>query len=197
MLTTMTPHDYLAFREQLGSASGFQSLQYRLLEFRMGAKDPFMMKPHAHRPEAHAALQAALEAPSIYDEALRLLARRGHPIPAEVLARDAAKPHQSHPAVVAAWAAIYSAGEAEMDLYELAEELVDLEDSFGTWRFRHMRTVERIIGHRRGTGGSAGVVLPEGGAGTSLLPRALRGAHGHRPIRRKEPSPLAPMLFTL
>ena len=88
VLTTMTPHDYLAFREQLGSASGFQSLQYRLLEFRMGAKDPFMMKPHAHRPEAHAALQQALEAPSVYDEALRLLARRGHPIPAEVLARD-------------------------------------------------------------------------------------------------------------
>jgi tryptophan 2,3-dioxygenase len=157
VLTTMTPHDYLAFREQLGSASGFQSLQYRLLEFRMGAKDPFMLKPHAHRPEARAALQAALEAPSIYDEALRLLARRGHPIPAEVLARDLREPHQSHPAVVAAWAAIYAAGEAEMDLYELAEELVDLEDSFSTWRFRHMRTVERIIGHRRGTGGSAGV----------------------------------------
>jgi tryptophan 2,3-dioxygenase len=157
VLTTMTPHDYLAFREALGSASGFQSFQYRLLEFRMGAKDPFMMRPHAHRPEARAALQAALEAPSIYDEALRLLARRGHPIPAEVLARDVSKPHESHPAVVAAWAAIYGAGEAEMELYELAEELVDLEDGFGTWRFRHMRTVERIIGHRRGTGGSAGV----------------------------------------
>jgi tryptophan 2,3-dioxygenase len=157
VLTTMTPHDYLAFREALGAASGFQSFQYRLLEFRMGAKDPFMMKPHAHRPEAHAALRAALEAPSIYDEALRLLARRGHPIPAEVLGRDVSKPHESHPAVVAAWAAIYGAGEAEMELYELAEELVDLEDGFGTWRFRHMRTVERIIGHRRGTGGSAGV----------------------------------------
>ena len=157
VLTTMTPHDYLAFREALGASSGFQSFQYRLLEFRMGAKDPFMMKPHAHRPEAHAALRAALEAPSIYDEALRLLARRGHPIPAEVLGRDVTKPHESHPAVVAAWAAIYGAGEAEMELYELAEELVDLEDGFGTWRFRHMRTVERIIGHRRGTGGSAGV----------------------------------------
>lgn len=157
VLTTMTPHDYLAFRESLGASSGFQSLQYRLLEFRMGAKDSFMLRPHAHRPEAHAALQAALDTPSIYDEALRLLARRGHPIPAEVLARDVTKPHESHPAVVATWAAIYGAGEAEMDLYELAEELVDLEDSFGTWRFRHMRTVERIIGHRRGSGGSAGV----------------------------------------
>src|SRR3712207_5872014 len=102
VLTTMTPHDYLAFRRSLGAASGFQSFQYRLLEFRMGAKDPFMMRPHAHRPEAHAALQAALEAPSIYDEALQLLARRGHPIPAEVLERDVSKPHVSHPAVVAA-----------------------------------------------------------------------------------------------
>jgi tryptophan 2,3-dioxygenase len=157
VLTTMTPHDYLAFRQALGASSGFQSLQYRLLEFRLGAKDPSMMKPHAHRPEAHAALQTALEAPSIYDEALRLLARRGHPIPAAVLERDVREPHVSDPDVVAAWAAIYSAGEAEMDLYELAEELVDLEDSFGTWRFRHMRTVERIIGHRPGTGGSAGV----------------------------------------
>ncbi len=157
VLTTMTPHDYLAFRRSLGAASGFQSFQYRLLEFRLGAKDPFMMKPHAHRPEAHAALQAALEAPSIYDEALRLLARRGHPIPAEVLGRDVSQPHQPHPAVVAAWAAIYSAGEAEMDLYELAEELVDLEDAFQQWRFRHVTTVERVIGMRKGTGGSAGV----------------------------------------
>ncbi|GAA0588731.1 tryptophan 2,3-dioxygenase [Craurococcus roseus] len=170
VLTTMTPHDYLAFRESLGASSGFQSLQYRLLEFRMGAKDPFIMKPHAHRPEAHAALRAALEAPSIYDEALRLLARRGHPIPAEVLERDLSKPHESHPAVVAAWAAIYGAGEKEMELYELAEELVDLEDGFGTWRFRHMRTVERIIGHRRGTGGSAGVSYLKGAVEKRFFP---------------------------
>ncbi|MBD0275739.1 MAG: tryptophan 2,3-dioxygenase, partial [Acetobacteraceae bacterium] len=168
--TTMTPHDYRAFRESLGAASGFQSFQYRLLEFRMGAKDPAMMRPHAHRPEAHAALRAALEAPSIYDEALRLLARRGHPIPAEVLERDVSDPHRPHPAVVAAWAAIYSAGEAEMDLYELAEELVDLEDGFGTWRFRHMRTVERIIGRRRGTGGSAGVAYLEGAVERRFFP---------------------------
>jgi tryptophan 2,3-dioxygenase len=157
VLTTMTPHDYLAFRAALGSSSGFQSHQYRLLEFRMGAKDAFLMRPHAHRPEIHAQLQAALEAPSLYDEALRLLARRGHPIPEAVLARDVTRPHESDPAVVAAWAAIYAKGEAEFDLYELAEELVDLEDSFQTWRFRHMKTVERIIGYARGTGGSAGV----------------------------------------
>ena len=158
----LTPHDYLAFRDSLGSSSGFQSWQYRLIEIRLGARDPFMLKPHRHRPDILAALEAAFRAPSLYDEALRLLARRGHPIPAEVLGRDLSKPHQSHPDVVAVWAAIYGAGEAEMELYELAEELVDLEDGFGTWRFRHMRTVERIIGRRRGTGGSAGVAYLEG-----------------------------------
>jgi tryptophan 2,3-dioxygenase len=157
VLTTMTPHDYLAFRKALGSSSGFQSHQYRLLEFRLGAKDRFMMKPHAHRPEVHAALTAALQAPSLYDEALRLLARRGLSIPLAVLERDVTLPHASDPGVVDAWAGIYSRGEADFDLYELAEELVDLEDAFQTWRFRHMRTVERIIGHAPGTGGSAGV----------------------------------------
>jgi tryptophan 2,3-dioxygenase len=157
VLSTMTPHDYLAFRAHLGSSSGFQSWQYRALEFRLGAKEAFMLKPHAHRPELHAELRAALEAPSIYDEALRLLARRGYPVPADVLERDLTKPHESHAAVTAIWAGIYAKGEREFDLYELAEELVDVEDSFQTWRFRHMRTVERIIGYARGTGGSAGV----------------------------------------
>ena len=157
VLTTMTPHDYLAFRKALGSSSGFQSYQYRLLEFRLGAKDPFMMRPHAHRPDTHALLQAALAAPSIYDEALRLLARRGLSVPAAVLERDLTRPHESDPGVVAGWAGIYRRGEADFDLYELAEELVDLEDAFQQWRFRHMKTVERIIGMRSGTGGSAGV----------------------------------------
>lgn len=157
VLTTMTPHDYLAFRAALGSSSGFQSWQYRLLEFRLGAKDAFMMKPHAHRPEAHAVLAQALAAPSLYDEVLRLLSRRGLPVPEEVLARDLAQCHAGHPGVAAVWARIYEAGEAQMDLYELAEELVDVEDQFQTWRFRHMKTVERIIGHSPGTGGSAGV----------------------------------------
>ncbi len=157
VLTTMTPHDYLAFRAALGSSSGFQSWQYRLLEFRLGAKDAFMMKPHAHRPKAHAVLAQALAAPSLYDEVLRLLSRRGLPVPEEVLARDLTQRHASHPGVAAVWARIYEAGEAQMDLYELAEELVDVEDQFQTWRFRHMKTVERIIGHSPGTGGSAGV----------------------------------------
>lgn len=161
VLTTMTPHDYLAFRAALGSSSGFQSWQYRLLEFRLGAKDPFMMKPHAHRPEIHARLAEALAAPSVYDEVLRLLARRGLPVPEEVLGRDVSRRHAAHAGVTEVWARIYERGEAEFDLYELAEELVDVEDQFQTWRFRHMKTVERIIGYRAGTGGSAGVAYLE------------------------------------
>lgn len=157
VLTTLTPHDYLAFRESLGAASGFQSWQYRLIEFRLGARDAFMLRPHAHRPELHAMLRAAFEAPSLYDEALRLLARRGLDLPAAVLTRDVTQPHEPNPAVEAAWAEVYRNAESHFDLYELAEELVDLEDAFQTWRFRHMKTVERIIGHRQGTGGSAGV----------------------------------------
>jgi len=157
VLTTMTPHDYLAFRDALGSSSGFQSWQYRLLEFKFGAKDAFMLRPHAHRPEIHARLLAAYEAPSLYDEALRLLARRGLPVPQAVLARDVSRAHESNEGVIAAWAEVYRDAEQHFDLYELAEELVDLEDAFQTWRFRHMKTVERIIGMRPGTGGSSGV----------------------------------------
>jgi tryptophan 2,3-dioxygenase len=157
VLATMTPHDYLAFRDKLGSSSGFQSWQYRLLEFRLGAKDEFMLKPHAHRPDLMAILEKAMAEPSLYDETLRLLARRGLPVPAEVLERDLTKPHQENEAVTAIWTGIYEGAEEGFDLYELAEELVDLEDAFQTWRFRHMRTVERIIGYRMGTGGSAGV----------------------------------------
>jgi tryptophan 2,3-dioxygenase len=157
VLTTMTPHDYLAFRESLGSSSGFQSWQYRLIEIRMGARDAFMLKPHRHREEIHTPLADAFAAPSIYDEALRLLARRGLPIPEAVLSRDLTKRHEPDSAVESAWAEVYRDAERHFDLYELAEELVDLEDAFQTWRFRHLSTVERIIGGRPGTGGSAGV----------------------------------------
>jgi tryptophan 2,3-dioxygenase len=170
VLSTMTPHDYLAFRPHLGSASGLQSWQYRLLEFRLGGKDAFMLKLHRHRPDIHAALEAAFRAPSLYDEALRLLARRGLPIPAEVLGRDVTAPYRPSPGVTAAWATIYEEAEDRFDLYELAEELVDLEDAFQTWRFRHMKTVERIIGHRPGTGGSAGVAYLKGVLERSFFP---------------------------
>ena len=157
VLTTMTPHDYLAFRASLGSSSGFQSWQYRLLEIRMGAREPLYLKPHRHRPEIHGVLDEAFRSPSLYDEALRLLARRGLPVPASALERDFAQPHTPDPAVEAAWAEVYRDAGRYFDLYELAEELVDLEDAFQTWRFRHLSTVERIIGGRKGTGGSAGV----------------------------------------
>ncbi|MEN0074332.1 MAG: tryptophan 2,3-dioxygenase family protein [Paracraurococcus sp.] len=157
VLTTMTPHDYLAFRDSLGSSSGFQSWQYRLLELQLGARDPFMLRPHRHRPELLAPLEAALRAPSLYDEALRLLARRGLPVPQAVLARDVTQPHAPDAGIAAAWAEVYEQAEAHFDLYELAEELVDLDDAFQTWRFRHRQVVERIIGRRPGTGGSSGV----------------------------------------
>jgi len=157
VLTTMTPHDYLAFRDSLGAASGFQSWQYRLIEIRMGAREALYLKPHAHRPDIHGVLSEAFRAPSLYDEALRLLARRGLPVPEAVLARDLATPHAADPGVEAAWAEVYRDAGSWFDLYELAEELVDLEDAFRTWRFRHLSTVQRIIGGRPGTGGSAGV----------------------------------------
>jgi len=157
VLTTMTPHDYLAFRDTLGASSGFQSWQYRLLEIRLGAREPNRLKPHRHRPDLMALLEAAFAAPSLYDEALRMLSRRGVAVPEGVLGRDTSLPHLADPGVEAAWAAVYADPEHLFDLYELAEELVDLEDQFQTWRFRHMKTVERIIGHRPGTGGTAGV----------------------------------------
>jgi tryptophan 2,3-dioxygenase len=157
VLTTMTPHDYLAFRGSLGSSSGFQSWQYRLIEIRMGAREAFHLKPHRHRPETHALLSEAFAAPSLYDEALRLLAQRGLPVPEAVLSRDLTQPHVPDAGVEEAWAEVYRDADRWFDLYELAEELVDLEDAFQTWRFRHLSTVERIIGGRMGTGGSAGV----------------------------------------
>jgi tryptophan 2,3-dioxygenase len=157
VLTTLTPHDYLAFRESLGASSGFQSWQYRLIEIRMGAREALYLKPHRHRADILGTLEAAFAAPSLYDEALGLLARRGLPVPGTVLHRDFRQRHEADPAVEAAWAEVYRDATRWFDLYELAEELVDLEDSFRTWRFRHLSTVERIIGGRPGTGGSAGV----------------------------------------
>ena len=157
VLSTMTPADYLAFRGALGPASGFQSYQYRLVEFRLGAKDADMVLPHRHDPVIYAKLQAALNEPSLYDEALRILARRGLPVPKEVLERDFSQAYVSNPKVRDVWLSIYRDPQAYFELYELAEELVDVEDWFQQWRFRHMKTVERIIGYKPGTGGSSGV----------------------------------------
>jgi tryptophan 2,3-dioxygenase len=157
VLRTMTPSDYTRFRASLGQSSGFQSHQYRLIEFILGNRNPAMLRPHAHRPAALAALEAELARPSLYDEALRLLARWGLPVPAAALERDLARPYAPSEEVAEAWLIVYRAPEAHWPLYELAEKLVDLEDYFRRWRFNHVTTVERVIGFKRGTGGTGGV----------------------------------------
>lgn len=174
VLSTMTPADYLAFRERLGASSGFQSFQYRMIEFKLGAKAAHLMRPHAHRPELHAALLAAYEAPSIYDEAIRLLGRRGLDAPESQLARDVREPHVYDESLEAVWEQVYRASETWFELYELAEELVDLEDLMRQWRFRHVTTVERIIGFRKGTGGSAGVSYLKGLLEKTFFPELWR-----------------------
>src|SRR5262245_59426882 len=170
VLSTLTPADYLAFRAALGAASGFQSYQYRLVEFRLGAKDGKMALPYRHRSDLYGILSAALNQPSLYDETLRLLARRGHPVPKEVLDRDFSEPYVSSPRVRDIWLGIYRQAQDYFDLYELAEELVDVEDWFQQWRFRHMKTVERIIGHKPGTGGSSGVGFLKSALERSFFP---------------------------
>jgi len=157
VLSTMTPSDYSRFRDALGKSSGFQSAQYRLIEFALGNKQASMLAPHRHRSDVLAQMQRSLETPSIYDEAIRLLARRGFAIDASVLARDVREPYHSNPSVLAAWTQVYRDPRRYWDLYQLAEELIDLEDWFQQWRFRHVTTVQRIIGRKRGTGGTAGV----------------------------------------
>ncbi len=157
VLSTMTPSDYMTFRDQLGQASGFQSYQYRLVEILLGAKDERMLVPHKHRPEIYSRLREAFNGPSIYDEAIALVARAGFDVPKELLERDFSKTHTHNDALRDIWLVVYREPERHFELYELAEELVDVEDRFQQWRFRHMKTVERIIGYKKGTGGSSGV----------------------------------------
>ncbi|MGB5838547.1 MAG: tryptophan 2,3-dioxygenase family protein, partial [Albidovulum sp.] len=157
VLRTMTPSDYTRFRGALGQSSGFQSWQYRLIEFAAGNRNPAMVKPHTHRPETHAKLAAELARPSLYDEALRALARAGLPVPDAVLTRDHTTQWQINDDVEAAWRIVYADPEAYWQLYDLAEKLVDFEDYFRRWRFNHVTTVERVIGLKRGTGGTGGV----------------------------------------
>jgi tryptophan 2,3-dioxygenase len=156
-LATMTPLDYSRFRESLGSSSGFQSHQYRMFEFLLGTKNATVIEALRSDPANFARLEVALNAPGLYDEILRLLSRRGFAIPADHLDRDFSQPYVADPAVEAAWLAVYRDTSKWWDLYELAEKLVDVEYRFQQWRFAHMKTVERIIGYKRGTGGSAGV----------------------------------------
>ena len=157
VLATMTPSDYTGFRNLLGRSSGFQSAQYRLLEFLLGNKNAEMIRVHERYAEDYARLRRALHEPSLYDEVLRLLSRRGYGIPDELLNRDFSAAYVPSKAVTGAWLGVYHNSEKDWDLYELAEGLVDLDHRFQVWRFQHMKTVERIIGHKRGTGGTGGV----------------------------------------
>ena len=157
VLATMTPSEYSAFRNALGRSSGFQSLQYRLLEFQLGNKSAEMLKAHQRDPQAEASLQRALEAPSLYDEVLRLLSRRGYGVPEDYLARDFTQPYRASKQVAGAWLGVYHNAQKDWDLYALAEKLVDLDHKFQLWRCHHLKTVERIIGYKQGTGGTGGV----------------------------------------
>ncbi len=157
VLATLTPTEYAQFRGVLGNASGFQSAQYRAVEFTLGNKHPGMLRVFEADPQAHDLVASALAAPSLYDEFLRLLARGGYAVPAAVLERDVTKAWTFSPELVPVFADIYADPAAHWSAYETCEELVDLEDNFQLWRFRHLKTVERIIGHKRGTGGSSGV----------------------------------------
>ncbi len=157
VLATMTPPEYSAIRPYLASSSGFQSAQYRCIEFALGNKNAAMLKPHAHRSDLLEQVQAALAAPSLYDQALRLLARRGIAVPDSHTERDWSQAYSASSAVEAAWLVVYRNPREHWDLYQLGEELTDLEDAFRLWRFRHVTTVERVIGFKRGTGGTGGV----------------------------------------
>lgn len=157
VLRTMTPSEYTTFRKTLGMSSGFQSFQYRAIEFLAGNKNAAMMRPHAHKADIHAWLERILQAPSIYDQSIRLLARQGFPIDQSILTRDCSQAYEANESVRAAWLVVYSNPEAHWSLYELAEKLVDFEDYFRRWRFNHVTTVERIIGFKTGTGGTSGV----------------------------------------
>jgi tryptophan 2,3-dioxygenase len=157
VLSTMTPHDYGRLRPHLGASSGFQSYQYRQLEFLLGNKDAKLIEVHRGDPAHHTILRDTLNAPSLYDDVLCLLARRGFALPADVTSRDWSGAYVPRKEVESAWLQIYANVDQNWELYDLAEKLVDVDDRFQQWRFRHLRTVERIIGFKRGTGGSSGV----------------------------------------
>ncbi|MCS4293550.1 tryptophan 2,3-dioxygenase [Comamonas sp. BIGb0152] len=157
VLSTMTPPEYSAMRPYLANSSGFQSAQYRCIEFSLGNKNAAMLKPHAHRPDLLAQVQAAYESPSLYDIALQLLAREGIAVPPEALQRDWTQPYTENEGVKQAWITVYRDPHQYWDLYQLGEKLADIEDAFRLWRFRHLTTVERVIGFKRGTGGTGGV----------------------------------------
>ena len=174
VLRTMTPSDYTTFRAALGQSSGFQSWQYRMIEYAVGNRNPAMLRPHAHRPDLLARLRDELARPSLYDEAVRALARGGLHVPDAVLARPLGQPWEPDADVEAAWTEVYRDPEAHWPLYELAEKLVDFEDYFRRWRFNHVTTVERVIGIKRGTGGTSGVTYLRRMLEVELFPELWR-----------------------
>lgn len=159
VLETLTPTEYAQFRRVLGPASGFQSHQYRMIEFLLGNRDPNMLRVFKDMPAEYAQVSAVLEQPSLYDEFLRHMARAGHAVPRNVLERDVRQPYQASPAVVEVFKRVYENPSQHWEAYEMAEKLVDVDQQFALWRFRHVKTVERIIGFKRGTGGSSGVAF--------------------------------------
>lgn len=170
VLATLTPTDYSSFRSVLGSSSGFQSAQFRQVEFMIGLKDRSHLRHHVDCAEDHGALQAALESPSLWDEANAALARAGFALPENVLARDWSEPYRPSEAVEEAWAEVYREARRYWPLYQLAEKLVDVDDAMATWRHKHVITVERIIGLKRGTGGTAGVSYLQSTLGKRAFP---------------------------
>lgn len=173
VLETLTPSEYLEFRGVLGPSSGFQSLQYRKIEFMLGNKNAAMLKVFAHDPAGQDELRAVLEAPSLYDEFLRYLARRGHAVPAQLLERDWTQSYRRNDGLLPVLKRIYEERAQFWPEYHMCEQLVDVEESFQLWRFRHMKTVERIIGHRRGTGGSSGVSFLKKALDLEFFPELL------------------------
>jgi tryptophan 2,3-dioxygenase len=173
VLETLTPSEYEGFRPALGTSSGFQSAQYRAIEFLLGNKDAALLDVFRHDPVAMAELQSLLAAPSLYDEFLRLLSRRGLPVPAACLERDFRLPYVRHPDLVGAFKVIYDDPKHWWDAYDMCEKLVDIEEGFQLWRFRHMKTVERIIGHKTGTGGSSGVAFLKRALEHSFFPELI------------------------
>ena len=170
ILSTLTPSDYLEFREDLGRSSGFQSAEYRKLEFLLGNKNKDMLKVHQNNSEVHGVLDQLLKQPSLYDEVIRALVRAGFSIDEAHLKRDFTQPYSPNVTVLAAWLAVYQNPERYFELYELAEKLVDIEDAFQQWRFKHMYTVQRIIGYKQGTGGSSGVTFLKKALDVSFFP---------------------------
>lgn len=173
VLETLTPSEYLEFRDMLGPASGFQSLQYRSIEFLLGNKNADMLAVFGYDAEGQQRLSAILEAPGLYDEFLRHLARSGHDVPAACVERDWSEPYRRQAGLVPVFQRIYEDTRTHWAAYALCEQLVDVEESFQLWRFRHMKTVERIIGYRRGTGGSSGVGFLKQALDLTFFPELL------------------------